>query len=231
MGKAKTFVTVISMQGMKDGKSELKKTKYKSQESSLLLYNKEIRFPITAAINGYAEKGDKIKVVAVRNTENDYVMRNDREYFVKEMDAVREEKGIPKEDFSVEYIDVKSFVGRDADVYLFKEVINKIHKNEELYFCITYGTKSVPIVLFSVANYLEKVKNALINCILYGNLELQGDKVKTAEIYDMTQVYYNHNIFLKLAELGLEDPLSSFEAIKNTPNNIDISDFEEEDEE
>ena len=79
----KTFVTVIANQGKKldkdkkpiidrNGKEErmLELTHYAPSNNSKLAYDKMIHFPIVCAINGYAEKGDTIRIIAIKNENN-----------------------------------------------------------------------------------------------------------------------------------------------------------------
>lgn len=207
MKRTKTFVTVISMQGSKNGKSTLEAIEYESEVNPKLNYEEEIKFPITAAIHGYAKKGDKVKVIAIRNVKDKDLMYNYEHFFLKEMKAIREEKEIAEEDFEIVCVDVDSFVGMENDIVIFEKLVQLVEKREELHICITYGPKPMPILLFSVANYLMKVKEADLVCILYGDVSRQKGQTVGAKIQEMTYLFYRYRMLDKLAELGEEDPI------------------------
>lgn len=214
MKNRKTFITVIAQQGTKGGKSELRKVKYDSPENSKLDYDMEIRFPITAAINGYADSEDRVRVIAIRNIENVNIMYNYETYFLPEMELVRKEKGIPEENFVIETIDVHSFVGMNSDMELFEQLLSCIEMNEEVHICITYGIKSLPIILFAFAEYVVQVKKADIVCIIYGNMYIENDVVIQKDIHDMTGLFYSNRLMIKLAGLGETDPVSKLKELR-----------------
>lgn len=212
--KKKTFITVIAQQGMRAGKSELRKLRYSSPENTRLEYKEEIRFPITASINGYTESDDSIRVIAIRNIKNKNVMYNYETYFLKEMEAVREEKGISTENFVIETIDVESFVGMDSDMELFEKLLGCLSDAEELHICITYGIKALPIILFAFAEYASQVKKVDIGSIVYGNMDLEDGKVIKKDIHDMTALFYSNRLMIKLAGLGEPDPINKLRKLR-----------------
>lgn len=217
----KTFVTVIAQQGIRDGKSMLQPVRYSSSENEKLEYRKEggseieeIRFPITAAINGYTDSEDVVKVIAIRSIHDENLMYNWENFFLPEMEKVREEKGIEKDRFRIEYIDMETFLGIDATVELFEELLNKIGDHERLHACITFGTKPLPMILFAALNYAYKVRvNTGIECILYGNLHAGGAK-RQPQIDDMTPLFYTNALFTSLAELGDPNPVGRLRKIR-----------------
>lgn len=203
----KTFITVISQQGKLGEEYQLKKVYYQAVENGKLEYDKEIRFPVTAAIHGYVEKEDKVRVLAIRDTEDENLMRNYERFFTAEMDAIRDEKEISPENFIIETIDVKDFSAMNTDVELYEKLIDALKDDEDLHFCITYGIKSLPIILFAVAGYANKVKKSDISCIIYGNMRRKKGKVVGSEVHDLTSLFYRNMLFMKLADLGDPDPI------------------------
>lgn len=218
----KTFITVIAQQGFNNqGESMLKQVKYSSAENERLEYRKEgdeieaIRFPITAAINGYTDSSDQVKIIAVRNTKDENLMYNCKHFFEPEMEKIRKEKEIPEGNFQIEYIDMETFLGIDATIELFEKLLNSIGDNERLHACITFGTKPLPMILFAALNYSYKVRiNTGIECILYGNL-FAGGKNSTPQIDDMTPLFYTNALFTSLAELGEQDPVGKLREVRN----------------
>lgn len=218
----KTFITLIAQQGMREGKPMLQAVQYKSSENPRLEYRKRekaeleaIRFPITAAINAYANETDNIKVIAIRSIYDENLMYNWENFFLPEMEKVRSEKGIAKDNFRIEYIDMDTFLGINASIELFEKLLKAVGDHERLHACITFGTKPLPMILFAALNYAYKIRvNTGVECILYGNLYAGGGK-REPQIDDMTPLFYTNALFTSLAELGEQDPIGRLHKIRD----------------
>ena len=204
----KTFITVIS-----ENKPEyLKPTRYIAPEDEKLFYDKEIKFPILAAINAYAEEDDEIKIIAVINEENQYTIENYYQSFIPALEEVKAEKDLKGLDTNkIIKVEAKSDQGIKANLQLVEDLLAVIGDNEILHACITFGTKPLPIIIFMALNYIYKVKNNTdIETIVYGT-RYSGDQSKFS-IYDVTSLFYTNEIFMQLADSGIADPV---EKVKN----------------
>ena len=215
MRDTRTFITVISEQGQNEfGDSYLEEFEYDAPENSNLKYNKKISFPITAALNAYTQQGDKVRIIAIYSDNNDQ-MNNNLVSFYEEIRALMQEKGIKEtEDYVVEEVKVDSFVGRDSDLKLYEKLLDKIKEGEILHICITYGIKAMPIILFDVAQYAWKAKDNDIECVIYGHVDRSSNKHK-GSIYDMTSLFYKHEILLRHVEMGDKHPIDSIRVPEN----------------
>lgn len=204
----KTFITVIS-----ENKPEyLKPTRYIAPEDEKLFYDKEIKFPILAAINAYAEEDDEIKIIAVINEENQYTIENYYQSFIPALEEIKAEKDLKGLDTNrIIKVEAKSDQGIKANLQLVEDLLAVIGDNEILHACITFGTKPLPIIIFMALNYIYKVKNNTdIETIVYGT-RYSGDQSKFS-IYDVTSLFYTNEIFMQLADSGIADPV---EKVKN----------------
>jgi CRISPR-associated Csx2 family protein len=57
---------------------------------------------------------------------------------------------------------------------LFKKVLDKIDKNDEIYLDITHSFRSLPFLMMIALNYAVNIKNAKIKGIYYGAIEALG---------------------------------------------------------
>ena len=222
MRDTRTFITVISEQGQNEfGDSSLEEFKYDAPENSNLKYNKKIKFPITAALNAYTQQGDKVRIIAIYSAKNADMETNLKDFY-KEVRGLMQEKGIREtEDYEVEEVKVDSFVGRDAELELYEKLLEKINEREILHICITYGIKAMPIILFDVAQYAWKAMDNDIECVIYGHVDRSRNKHK-GTIYDMTSLFYKHEILLRHVEMGDKNPIDSIRVTeKNVSDDID----------
>ena len=197
----KTFIMTIPFQ--QTGK--LTPVLYKAQGNTKLEYTKETRFPIIPMINGYAEEGDKIRIIAIL-TDGENFRHNYETYFVPEVSALVECNKYSFEE--IEVISTPDSEDIDTQLRLFSDVIAKIGDNEELYACITYGTKPTQIVQFMALNYAYKLKKETsIGGVAYGRF-LHNDENGHGVgcIYDQTALFYMNSIVNKLAEHGASNP-------------------------
>jgi len=210
MGKTKTFICTIPYQGKdaKTGEDMLKPVVYEPTGNSKLKYG-ETRFPIIPVINGYAEYGDKIRVIAII-PEGGNCSHNYNAYFVPEITALVKKNGYGFT--NIEPVNTTDSEDIEAQLSLFSKLIGIVGEGEELSACITYGTKPTPIVQFIALNYASKLKsNVSIGCIAYGRF-LHNEK-KAGKIYDQTALFYMDSVVNKLAEMKAPHPENAIRAM------------------
>ena len=97
----------------------------------------------------------------------------------------------------------------------FEHLIEQIEDEDELYACMSYGTKAVPIIEMMALNYAHRAKfNTHIACIVYGATVFDKEaKITDAKIYDMTPLFYMDEIVRKVADMDVEDPLGTIQQI------------------
>ena len=197
----KTFITVIPFQP----EGRLTPVAYAAHGNTKLEYGEETRFPIIPMISGYAEKSERIRIIAIL-TDGDNFKHNYENYFVPEINALVKRNGYIIEGIKV--IPTPDSEDIDVQLRLFSDIISAIGDDEELYTCITYGTKPTPIVQFMALNYAYKLKkNASVGCVAYGRfLHNDMDGHGIGRIYDQTAMFYMNSIVNKLAEHGASNP-------------------------
>lgn len=194
--KVKTFIAQIPEQPV----GMLKSIKYPS-DNTKLVYDKEISFPILAAVNGYVEKGEHIKFIFIRNEANEATLYNYNSIIKPQLEELLREKGINYNDVEYKEICTSNALDIDSNIKLFIDIISAIDNNEILHACITYGMKPMPIVLLMSLNYAYRIKeNVYIESIIYGKLFPGGP-----EIIDVTALFYANSLVAIFAEKGIKD--------------------------
>lgn len=224
----KTFVTVISQQptkiiktpsGAEEIETKLNAAVYASPDNEKLRYEKATRFPIMTAINGYVEKGDSVKVIAIRNTADTNLMNIYERLFLPELKDLCASKEIS--DLELVTVDSNEYIGIRENHELFEKLIASIEDNERLCACMTYGVKPVTVILFAGLHYAYNTKdNVYVDCVLYGNVNRNG-QVEEYEIRDMTPLFYESALFNRMAHLGFKDPLSRTRGLLSEIKDID----------
>ena len=156
----KKFFTSVPYQ--KNG--ELIKAIYRPVGNAKLVYEKAHSLPILNAVNNFTEKGEEIEVIFIIG-ENENIKRNlgSVESFLDELVLERELKCRKK------YIYYRDSDDITVMLELYGNLIRCCDDDDEIYSCITYGTKPVPIVQMMAMRYAFHVKkNVYIGMIVYG---------------------------------------------------------------
>jgi hypothetical protein len=98
----------------------------------------------------------------------------------------------------------------DVQLKLFADIASAIKPNEEIYACISYGTKPMPLVLTMVLNYAHGlIENTSVGCVVYGRLPHTDDVSGGSLIYDTTSLFHMNSVVNKLSEMKPDNPIDA----------------------
>lgn len=147
----------------------------------------EISFPILAAVNGFVEAGEEIRVIAVMSDIPE--CHYNRDILRQELADICDKKGAacPR---GVETLLIANDDCVAAQVSTFQRLLDYVEEDDELFACMTYGTKPLSEALMMAVKYAYRVKrNTSISCVVYGKIDRHNSRNKedhTAQVYDMT---------------------------------------------
>ncbi len=114
---------------------------------------------------------------------------------------------LEKMNLSAQYQNIEINDGKNTDEIwsIFKVIFDLLHENDELYFDITHGFRTLPMLNMVLINYAKLLKNITVKGIFYGAYEAKKkiNDVEYAPIWDLKsfadlQDWTNSaNIFLK----------------------------------
>ncbi len=142
----------------------------------------ETAFPIVPVIAATLQPGDTATVVAVRQ-QNTGRNRN--------MDILRRElEGLGRSNWTLRDLTVPESQEKDLLLGLFAEMIGCLQDDTCYYACMTFGTKTYPVVLFSALSYADKIRRNTQICGIYYRevLRTQG-KMRESRLYDVTALF------------------------------------------
>lgn len=196
----KKFITAISLQGR-----DLKKNVYMPIKDAPK-YEKPTSFPIMASINASVSADEEIEVYAiVIGGDSDAAAQNrNYEIFEEELSALSKEKGFR---YTIKKIDKDENDDADALTSLFCRIIGLSEDGDELSACITYGTKPISVVTIMALHYAYRVhKNVDVKNIVYGRMLWNEGADHSAEIFDVSPLFYIDCATENLAKLNLKNP-------------------------
>lgn len=194
----KKFITNIPLQG----KGQLIPAYYQAVGNAKLQMEVPVCFPILAAINGYVSPGECFQVIAVQADSEDG--RRNFAAFSQELDALCQQKEIHCE--KIEVVPGPADERVASHMETFQKLIDFVGDDDELFACITYGTKPMSMAVLMAVQYAYRLKsNTSISCIVYGQVDRSVSPPK-AFVYDETALVQMGEIIRVLAERGVSDP-------------------------
>lgn len=197
----KKFFTVIPLQVP----GQLSRYRYEPVGNTRLGMEEETSFPILTAVHGYARPGEPFRVIAV--VADSEVGRANCQALREELEALCEKYGLTCA--GVEEVTVPSDESVSAHAATFQKLISYAEDEDELFACITFGTKPLSMAVRMAVQYAYRVKrNTSITCIVYGQIDRPSRDMSTwrAYVYDETALVRLDEIVRVLADRGVADP-------------------------
>lgn len=186
---------------------KLEKQHYVPSGNDTLEYG-ETRFPIIAVMNGYLGKGDEARLVTVTYDSDD--CRRNLAFLEDEVSALCENRGCACEVVS---LDSPFDDGVGAIIDVFQRLIDCTDDGDELYACITYGSKPLVLAVTMALQYAYRLKSdAYIDCVVYGQMDRSAQPSR-ARIFDITPLVQLDEIVRLLADRGVSNPGDAIRAI------------------
>jgi hypothetical protein len=173
-------------------KARLDRFRYAVSGNSTIEFDGEVIFPINGVLAKTLNKDDSVHVVLLKKDDiNNNSDRNAGE-FMRELNIIN--KGIGAAiDYQV--LSTPHDESRAIQEKLLKEMVDELTDGAAVYADITYGTKSMPIIVFSVLNFAEKFFNAEIKNIVYGKVDFdKNNNPINPELFDMTPLFYLNSL-------------------------------------
>lgn len=209
----KKFITTSPLQ------ERLSCVQYKAVDNAALAYDKETCFPVIPLMNAYTKEGEEVELIVLCHKGHEDGHGAYKDPSGKNFETLGEEvRGLMEEKHfrcTIQKIEMEYNECIHEHLNNFVHLIEQIKDEDELYTCISYGTKAVPIIEMMALNYAYRAKfNTHIGCIVYGATVFDKEsKITDAKIYDMTSLFYLDEIVRKVADMKLENPLEAIQQI------------------
>ena len=159
---------------------------------------RQAAYPIVPILESSMRPGDTATVVAVRQT-------NDGENPNREL-LRRELEGLNLTGWTLQDLTVREGQDKDLLLGLFGQMIGCIRDDACYYACMTFGTKTYPVVLFSALAYAEKIRrNTQVCGIYYQEILRQQGRTRAVNLYDVTALFTLNSLVDMVAEMDCTD--------------------------
>lgn len=205
----KKFITVIPFQV----KGQLKSYLYRAVGNSRLQMEEKTSFPILTAINGYLQPAEQSQVIALVAETGDG--ERNLQMLRDELQILCTKRGYVMPKIEEVHLGEGDEVGTHVDT--FQKLIDQVDDDDELFACVTYGTKPLSQVVLMAVQYAYRMKaNTSIGCIVYGSIDRSRSRDPaewTGSVYDETALLQLDEIVRMLADRGVANPREAIRRI------------------
>lgn len=187
-------------------KEDLKAVCYKGSGNAFSQYEKPVVYPINAILAEKLNKDDEVKAVLIKtNSENSSVKKN-TEIFETELNEINKTIGakIVYKTISSDYKEAK-----ENHEKRIMAILEEMEEGAELYGDITFGPRTIPMVMLCAFAFAEKFYDSDIKKIVYGKVEWINGKPENPELFDVTSLHYLNSLTYSLQADTAEKAMNS----------------------
>ena len=160
---------------------------YVSDDKSIPVSSRQVRFPINAFLEKTMQNDDIIKLLLLVKKDDYGNYQKNLDSFKEEFDAVNA-KICATVDFVV--IDTEFSEEKSVHEKLMGSIVDELEIGAHILVDATYGPKDLPIIIFTALSFAEKFLECQIDNIIYGKAEFVNGKAVDTKICDMAPLYY-----------------------------------------
>lgn len=166
---------------------KMEKRHFPVENDSLTEYPGETYYAINSVLSNSIEKGDNIKVVLLETNAGAQAGKKNAQLFIDEMNSFNTAgANISYEIITSEFINDKAKYKE-----LYKKLVNNFTEGAELYADITFGIKTLPILILNAMQFGEKFFDCTIGNVIYLKTEFKDGVIVDGSqcIFDLTPLY------------------------------------------
>ena len=166
---------------------KMEKSHFPVENDSLTEYPGETYYAINSVLSNSIEKGDNIKVVLLETNAGAQAGKKNAQLFIDELNSFNTAgANISYEIITSEFINDKAKYKE-----LYKKLVSNFTEGAELYADITFGIKTLPILILNAMQFGEKFFDCTIGNVIYLKTEFKDGVIVDGSqcIFDLTPLY------------------------------------------
>lgn len=166
---------------------DMHKKHYSVDDNSLIEYSGETYYAINSVLVQTLKKDDEVKVVLIETLAGDKAGKKNAQLFMDELNELNKcGAQISYNIIPSEFVETKAKYKE-----LYKKLVSNLKQDAELYADITFGVKTLPILILNAMQFGEKFFDCSIGNVIYLKTEFKDGKIVEGSqcIYDITSLY------------------------------------------
>jgi hypothetical protein len=159
---------------------------YTSDDQSLPVSGKAVRYPINSFLAETMSQDDEIKVILlVKKDQYGHYEKNTAD-FCTELNSFNEGIGAT---LDIKIVDTEFEETKATHELLLGKIVDCLDSGARVLADVTYGPKDLLVVLFTALNFAEKFLECSIDNIVYGQASFVDGQAVDTKICDMVPLY------------------------------------------
>lgn len=167
-------------------KERIDKVLYTSDDASLPVAERKVRFPICAFLEKTVSSDDELNVVIL-------IKKDNYGHYEKNVEIFKQELAVANADIgaAISYCVIDTDFEQTKSVHeqLMGRIVDELSVGSHIIVDITYGPKDLPIVIFSALNFAEKYLGCTVDNIVYGQASFVDGQAVDTKLCDMIPLY------------------------------------------
>lgn len=187
-------------------KEDLKAVCYKGSGNACSQYDKPVVYPINAILAEKLTRNDEVKAVLIKTNSENSSVENNTEIFKSELNEINKTIGakIVYKTISSDYKEAK-----ENHEKRIMAILEEMEEGAELYGDITFGPRTIPMVMLCAFAFAEKFYDADIKKIVYGKVEWINKEPTNPELFDVTSLHYLNSFTYSMQSESAEKAMTS----------------------
>ncbi|WP_443738691.1 TM1812 family CRISPR-associated protein [Treponema sp.] len=166
----------------------MNKRKYPVDGNSFIEYENEVYYAINAVLAKTMKSDDDVKVILLETKAGEKAGSKNAQLFMNELNEINSKVNA---NVTYEVIPSDFITSKDKFNDLYLKLIKNFSYEAELYADITFGPKSLPLLIFSAMQFGEKFFDCSIGNVIYLKAEFKNNVLVegTQLICDYTPLY------------------------------------------
>lgn len=187
---------------------------YPVDGNAFIEYEKDVYYAINGVLAKTLKENDDVKVVLLETKAGDKSGTKNAKLFMEELNLINEENKIGA-NISYEIIPSDFITSKNKYNELFLKLIKTLENEAEIYADITFGPKSLPLLIFSAIQFGEKFFDCSIGNVIYLKAEFKNNVLVdgTQLVCDYTPMYLLNSMISTFENASRENVINTFEKI------------------
>lgn len=166
-------------------KKDVDQTVYVSNDKSLPVTDRPVRYSINALLEKTLKSEDDVKVLMLVKKDEYSCYEQNMQYFIDELNESNSAGA------KINFVTIDTAFSQERAVHeqLMSRIVDEIEPETHVLADITYGSKDMAIVVFTALNFAEKFLGCDIDNIVYGQANFVDGKAVNTKICDMIPLY------------------------------------------
>jgi hypothetical protein len=166
-------------------KEQVDKVLYVSDDKSLPVADRKVRYPICAFLQKTLKSDDELKVILLVKKDKYAHYKKNTEVFLDELKEANTTGAV----INFIVIDTDFVQSQAVHEQLMGQIVDEIETGSHILVDTTFGPKDLPIVVFAALNFAEKFLDCTVDNIIYGQASFVNGKPVDTKICDMIPLY------------------------------------------